>query len=241
MEGKTLYIFIDESGDFVFSNKGTNYFILTAVSTFNPLEKREEMMKVRYELLSDGFDLEYFHATEDKQVVRDKVYATLKNITNLEVDSVIAEKRKANFTLYHDLVIDPKRTSGFNIKRINVEEKFYKQICETLLQYVLHRYINLRSSVSVSKIVVIMDQCLTTKKREFVTKAIKTYIKNKFGLVPYTYFHSTKSDINSQIADYCCWAMKQKWDDKEMRPFNEIKSSVKSEFDIFKTGTHFYY
>jgi hypothetical protein len=81
-----------------------------------------------------------------------------------------------------------------------------------------------------------MDQCLTTKKRAFVTKAIKTYIKNKFGLVPYTYFHSTKSDINSQIADYFCWAIKQKWDDKEIRPFNEIKTSVKSEFDIFKRG-----
>lgn len=237
----TLYIFIDESGDFVFSKKGTNYFILTAVSTLNPLEKRDTIMEVRYELLRDGFELEYFHATEDKQAVRDKVYATLKTIPNLEVDSVIAEKRKANFALYHDLVIDPKNTGGFKIKKIDVQEKFYKQVCETLIQYVLHRYINLRSNVSISKIVVIMDQCLTTKKRAFVTKAIKTYIKNKFGLVPYTYFHSTKSDINSQIADYFCWAIKQKWDDKEIRPFNEIKTSVKSEFDIFKTGTNFYY
>lgn len=39
---KTLYLFIDESGNFDFSPKGTKYFVLTALATFDPLMKREE-------------------------------------------------------------------------------------------------------------------------------------------------------------------------------------------------------
>lgn len=62
-----------------------------------------------------------------------------------------------------------------------------------------------------------------------------------YDLVPYINFHSTKSDINSQIADYCCWAIKKKWDDDELRPYNEIKHCVKSQFDIFSKGTRKYY
>lgn len=237
---KTLYIFIDESGDFTFSINGSKYFFLTAISTLNPLKARDVVLRARYELLRDGVDLEYFHATEDTQLVRDKFYSEIKNLTDYEIDSVIAEKRKAGFALYEEIGIDKKR-KGSIFKKTNVEEKFYKQICETLLQYVSHRYIKIRSSLNITKIVVLLDQALPNKKREFVTKSVKTYIKNKFNMVPYMYFHSTKSDINSQIADYCCWAIKKKWTDSELRPYNEIKGNLKSEFDIFQTGTRFFY
>jgi len=33
----TLYIFLDESGNFDFSPKGTKYFVLSAVSTLDPV------------------------------------------------------------------------------------------------------------------------------------------------------------------------------------------------------------
>lgn len=237
---KILYIFIDESGDFTFSQKGSNFFILTSVSTLEPIKSRDVILKTRYKLLSDGQDLEYFHATEDIQKVRDLFYENLKHIDGFEIDSVVAEKRKANTALYEELTIDARKR-GWNIKKNDVEERFYKQLCETLLQYVIHRYINIRSRLEVKKIIVILDNCVVKRKREYVTKYIKQYTKEKFGLVPYIYFHQTKSDVNCQIADYCCWAIKKKWDDKEIRPYEEIKDNIKSEFDIFRNGTkHFY-
>jgi hypothetical protein len=236
----TLYIFIDESGDFVFSKKGSDYFILTAISSLNPLKSRDVVLRARYELLRDGIDLEYFHATEDPQGVRDKFYSKIQSLTDYEIDSVIAEKRKANFTLYEEISFQTQE-KGYKFRTTAVEEKFYKQICETLLQYVTHRFIKIRNHLNITKIIVVMDQCVTKRKREYITKSVKTYIKDKFGIVPYVYFHSTKSDVNSQVADYCCWAIKKKWADKEMRPYEEVRSKIKSEFDIFAKGSTTYY
>jgi hypothetical protein len=242
MNNKTLYIFIDESGDLTFSKKGSPHFILTAFSTLKPLAGRGAILQARYDLLKSGEDVEYFHATEDAQIIRDRFYEAIKTLSGYEIDAVIAEKRKANLSLHTEIIASSSPTGiGLRFNKIKVEEKFYKQICETLLQYIICRYIKLRSSLEINKIIVVMDQVLPNRKREFVTKAIKTYIKDNFGLVPYMYFHSTKADINSQISDYCCWAFKKKWSDNEIRPYNEIKNNIKSEFDIFERGTTFYY
>jgi hypothetical protein len=240
MDKKSLYIFIDESGDLTFSKKGTPFFILTAVSTLNPLVGRGAIIGARYNLLNEGSDVEYFHATENAQSIRDKFYEVIKPLSDFEIDAVIAEKRKANLTL-HTEITATSTDKGMHFKKIKVEERFYKQVCETLLQYIVCRYVKHKSSLNINKIVVVMDQVLHNRKREFVTKAIKTYVKDKFGLVPYMYFHSTKADINSQISDYCCWAIKKKWSDKEIRPYDEIKKNIKSEFDIFERGTTYYY
>ncbi len=51
-----------------------------------------------------------------------------------------------------------------------------------------------------------------------------------------------KSDINCQGCDYCCWAILfAKWFRNEMRPYDEIKSRIVSEFDLFKKGSIQYY
>ena len=94
MDGKTPYIFIDESGNFDFTPTGTKYFVMTAVSTTQPLKARDQFMKLRYEFLCDGTDQEYFHATEDKQAVRDAVFKTIKSLDDFEIDCVIAQKKK---------------------------------------------------------------------------------------------------------------------------------------------------
>lgn len=78
---KTLFLFIDESGNFDFSHKGTKYFVLSCLSTFYPIDEREKLIKLRYDLLSSGINQEYFHATEDAQSTRDQVF---KLITSLD-------------------------------------------------------------------------------------------------------------------------------------------------------------
>src|SRR3990167_2330869 len=100
---KTLYIFIDESGNFDFSQTGTKFFILTALSTVNPFDIGSPLLKLRYELLpnySCGSSMEEFgpfHASEDAQAVRNNVFAVLvKNDNQMRIDSVIAQKNKAN-------------------------------------------------------------------------------------------------------------------------------------------------
>jgi hypothetical protein len=99
-----LYLFIDESGNFDFSAKGSRYFILTGVTTNNPAEGAHRLLEWRHHVLScDGETLKskrprdctHFHCTEDAQYTRDGVF---KIIETLSVDaySVIVQKNKTH-------------------------------------------------------------------------------------------------------------------------------------------------
>ena len=226
---RTLFIFIDESGNFDFSSKGTKYFILSAVSTLNPLGK-ERLEEMKYDLMKNGTNLEYFHATEDKQVVRNKVYSFIENLKDIEIDSVIAQKNKTNPSLY----ISEKK------KKPKKGEKLYTLALQTLLQYIFRRYNN---SAKVDRVVIVLSSIFDVNKRELIKKTIKIYLKQIFSNPFYLYFHQNRSDKNTQIADYCCWAIYKKWTDGEIRPYSVVNkgNKIKSEFDIFKTGKTVYY
>jgi len=226
---RTLFIFIDESGNFDFSPKGTKYFILSAVSTLNPLGK-EKLEEIKYDLMKNGTNLEYFHATEDKQVVRNKVYSFIENLKDIEIDSVIAQKNKTNPSLY----VSTKK------KKPKKGEKLYTLALQTLLQYIFRRYNN---SAEVDQVVIVLSSIFDLNKRELIKKTIKIYLKQIFSNPFYLYFHQNRSDKNTQIADYCCWAIYKKWTDGEIRPYSAVNkgNKIKSEFDIFKTGKTIYY
>src|SRR6266567_5675671 len=99
---KTLYIFVDESGNFDFSPSGTKYFMLTLLSTIEPSRIGTYLMKLRYLLLPNyacGARMEergYFHASEDEQKVRNHIFEGLVKQTRVRIDAVIAQKNKAN-------------------------------------------------------------------------------------------------------------------------------------------------
>jgi len=226
---KSLFIFIDESGNFDFSPKGTKYFILSAVSTLNPLGK-ERLEEIKYDLMKNGTNLEYFHATEDRQVVRNQVYDFIENLENIEIDSVIVQKNKTNPSLY----ISEKK------KKSKKGAMLYTIALHTLLQYIFCRYGN---SAKVDRVVIVLSSIFDVSKRELIKKTIKIYLKRIFSNPFYLYFHQNRSDKNTQIADYCCWAIYKKWTDEEIRPYNAVNkgNKIKSEFDIFKTGKTIYY
>jgi len=226
---RTLFIFIDESGGFDFSPKGTKYFVLSAVSTLSPLGK-ERLEEIKYDLMKNGNDLEYFHAAEDKQVVRNQVYDFIENLENIEIDSVIVQKNKTNPSLY----ISEKK------KKSKKGTKLYTIALRTLLRYIFCRY---DISAKVDQVVIVLSSIFDVNKRELIKKIIKIYLKQIFSNPFYLYFHQNRSDKNTQIADYCCWAIYKKWTDGEIRPYNAVNkgNKIKSEFDIFKTGETIYY
>jgi len=115
---KTLYLFIDESGNFDFSPNGTKYFVLTVLSTISPHDIGSPLLKLRYDLLpnySCGPKMEeqgYFHATEDMQAVRNNVFAIISDESHsIRVDSVVAQKNKAA-TVFHKDQLHFFRTLG---------------------------------------------------------------------------------------------------------------------------------
>jgi hypothetical protein len=87
-------ILIDEGGNFDFSPKGTSYFIMTAVSKSFSYSEHAELAELKYDLLSEQrLLLAGFHASEDRQVVRNQVFRIIQeHLHHHRIYAVIYEK-----------------------------------------------------------------------------------------------------------------------------------------------------
>lgn len=214
-----IFIFFDESGNLDFSPTGTPYYFFGALTTRAPMRLSRPMSDLRYDLIGGGLEIEAFHATEDRQTLRDRVFDTLITVGELEYDCVVIEKRKLNPTLHSP-------------------EKFYPQFANYLLQYIFNRY----KANPEERIVVITDQIPVNKKRKAVERAFLTYIKSNLGGRPYTVLHHrSASHSGLQAADYLNWAIHRKWTYRDFRSYNPIRHFIQSEFDILAEGEENFY
>lgn len=210
-----LYVFIDVSGNYDFSPAGTMSIVITSTlcSDINPGVL--ELHAVKHEVIDQGIDIEYFHAAEDRQPVRDRVFNVISGLTHLRIDSIIVEKSK----------VDP------NLRPLN---RLYPTMVEYLLQYPFDpRGIDV---TRFDKVLIFMDrESARAREKEALTKAVKLSLARHLRGVPYTLsMHSSASHPYLQIVDYCSWAVYVKWERGEIRPFNQIQTLVKSEFLIYQ-------
>ena len=216
-----LYLFLDEAGNFDFSPGGTKYFVLSAVSKERPFRAYQEMTELKYDKIEAGASIEYFHASEDSQNIRNHVFDIIRrNLANIRIDSIIVEKRK----------IGPA---------LRPEEHFYPRMLGYLIKYIINGY----QLDRYKEVIVFTDQIPVRKKRNAIEKAAKTTLSE---LLPQSVryrvlHHDSKSNMDLQIIDYCNWAIYRKWDAGDERSYQIIKPAVSSEFDFCRTGTTFYY
>jgi hypothetical protein len=220
-----MYLLLDESGDWNFNRKGSEYLVFTCLNIREPLSLSQELEKLKYSLIVEGYNISYFHASEDKQYVRNQVYNVIKKPElDYEVDVVYFEKNKTNPSLYRD----PS------------EPKLYLKVYDVLLKYVFNR-------CEVKNITILTDEFPHKKWREYIEKGLKISIRAHFKKeTKFTILHHpSKTNFCLQTADYFSWAIYRKlgnWGDKEDRPYNEIKHKVVSNFDLFSysNGTTYY-
>lgn len=223
---KTLYIFVDESGNFDFSPSGTKYFILTVLSTTKPFDIGAPLLKLRYELLPNyacGSSMEeigHFHASEDAQAVRNQVFSILtQQDGEVRADSVIAQKNRTHPALQKQPV------------------QFYTRLGEAALKYALNRAV----WQEYEHVVLVFSSLFDRRKRGFLKQAFKSLIK-QHAKVPFSlYFHDSKFDFCNQAVDYFGWAIYRKWESSDGRSFDLMRSVIKSEFPIFEKGERDYY
>jgi hypothetical protein len=205
----TLFLFFDESGNLDFSNTGTRFYTFGCLGTKQPSALLHPLADLRYELLAEGVELESFHASEDRQVVRDKVFRILQTAEGFEFDSIIIDKRKVPPGLYPI-------------------EKFYPFFAGYLLNEVLKRY------TDAEKIVLVTDRIPLARKREAVSKGFKQYIRAALGDRPFTLVHqNTAAHMCLQAADYFMWAVYKKWSSEERRPYVAVERMIRSETRIY--------
>jgi hypothetical protein len=221
MPDRFLYIFLDEAGNFDFSSTGTRYFLLGAVTKERPFNAYKELTELKYDLAEMGTGLEYFHACENPQPVRTRVFDIIRrNLAGVRVDALVVEKRKTGPAL-------------------QAEEVFYPRMLGYLLKYILGGH-----DLSLFKeVIVFTDIIPIQRKRSAVEKAIKTTLSTMLpGSAHYRLLHhASKSNSDLQIADYCTWAIYRKWQMGDGRSYQHIQPAVISEFDIFAGGTTYYY
>ena len=221
MSSQYLYVFLDEAGDFNFSVTGTKFFTFTTITKTRPFPWDTPLISLKYDLIEVGLDIEYFHAAEDRQAVRDKVFTIIgNNLENLRIDSLVIEKRKTGTAL-------------------QVLEKFYPRMIGYLLRYVLDP----KNLKDFSEVIVITDSIPVSRKREAVEKAVKQTLSKMLptGTKYRVLHHASKSCVGLQIADYCNWAIFRKLERQDLRSYELIRSGIRSEFDIFRPGMKYYY
>ena len=69
-----LYVFLDEAGNLSFAPNGTRHFLLTSIAKERPFDIYKPLADLKYDLMEAGLEIEYFHASEDAQQVRDRVF-----------------------------------------------------------------------------------------------------------------------------------------------------------------------
>jgi len=213
-----LYIFIDVSGNYDFSSTGTKFIVLTSILCTDICSGILELYRLKHHMIDKGIDIEYFHASEDRQAVRDEVFNIIAELKNLRIDSVVVEKSKTA----------PK------IRPLKI---FYPKMIEYLLKYPFDP-----QGVDISsydKVFLFMDrEGSKTSERKALIKAIKMSLARHLEKVPYVIcMHSSPSHYYLQIVDYCSWAIYVKHERGEHRPYNKIRNLISSEFPIFEDGT----
>lgn len=211
------YLFLDESGNSDFSVNGTRYFILTSVCIQRPFPWVSSLDSFKYDCLENGLDIERFHCTTDKWWVRNKVFDIIGNcLSFLRIDSLIVEKPKTGCALQKDI-------------------RFYPEMMGYLLKYVL--------KYEKSDDIIISDRIPMKRKRSAIEKGVQNALATMLPLVTKyrILHHESRSHYGLQVADYCCWAIYQKWARGDMTCYDRIRGAMRSEFDIFRLGTTYHY
>ncbi len=219
LKPKTAYMYFDEAGNFDFSPSGSRYFIMVAVVSRRPFSPHGELLDIKYSCLEADLDISRFHATEDKQWVRDKVFAAIaRHLDDIEIYAVVIRKNRANPTLRE-------------------ERRLYPLVFDWLTKFACPRSLR-----DVTEVVAVTDRIPVAKKQGEVKQALKSSLKKHIGSRRFSlYHHDSIGDLNLQIADYICWAIQRKWERNDDRSYVHIERAIRGEGDLFASGTVEYY
>lgn len=228
-----LYIFVDESGDVDFSQKGSKYYMFSFLAKKRPFKLHETIASYRYALLErnlkvkgdkERLDIERFHACEDNSFVRKRIFELIGSFETeaIQIYSYILEKSK----------VDPKKASK--------KASFYSEN----LKYAITRLLD---KIQINQNFIIITDSLAVKedkKKQIgaIKSGIKEYLRSKNLNVRYDIFHhSSASSVNLQIVDYINWAIFRKYERGDTEFYEKISKYLLDEEDMTRDREERYY
>lgn len=203
----TLHIHLDESGNFVFSAKGTRYYIFTVAWTYDPAPLAADLTALRFGLLKQGhgLDLCCFHACDDPKPRRDAVIAMIRNKSGWNFASIVIEKKRVNPTLH-------------------APEEFYPKFLTMVLNFVLRG----RVKPNTNQVLIYTDTLpFPRKQAAAVEAAIKKSCRQELSQIPFHILHHRiESNAWIQVADYCCWSIYRKWENGDTEAYDLLYAKL---------------
>lgn len=205
-----VYLFFDESGNLDFGPNGSRYFCVGTLATREPAALERALGALRYELLAEGVELEAFHATDDRQAVRDRVFAALTAAGGFDVDALVVDKARVPAALRD-------------------EARFYPECAERLLAPVFARSFAAHRDPG-ERVVVVTDRLPLKRTKQAVEKAFKLFIRRRLGARPFSVLHhASAAHAGLQAADYALWAVYRKWQGGDERSYALVAPFLRSE------------
>jgi uncharacterized protein DUF3800 len=212
-----LFAFLDESGHYHYTHEHGNYLVFAAVITADPMLFTTEFAALKYELLAQGQCLPRFHACEDAQAVRNRVFALLAASPHYAVHSIIVRKNRVNPSLYKYGV--------------------YSIAYRTMLKYLIWKR-------QIDRVHIIVDMVPDKSQQVALKENLKKRADEVLvpAGIPFTIdHHDSTAHALLQAADYCAWAIYKKWHSKDVRSYEHIKARIRNEFDLYAQGDQVYY
>jgi hypothetical protein len=219
-----VYLLADEAGNFDFRRRAgaTSYFVLCTIrldeSSVGGISAR--CLELRRELAWQGIALDStFHATTDKQLVRDEVFRLIAR-ESFRIDATILEKCK---TVPH-LQRDPDR--------------FYKTAWHFHFKFVRPKIAGARD-----ELLVVAASLGTKKKKRALRIGLEDVVwQSSRAPMCEVACWPAMSDPCLQLADYCTWAIQRKWESGGVddRSYNLIAPKIATEYELFRNGAPHY-
>jgi hypothetical protein len=220
----TVYVFADETGNFDFSlqRDASRYFGVGTIVLRDdqPAALSSSMAQLRRDLAWRGLGLDsFFHATTDRQRVRDEVFGLIANHEFI-FDATLLEKSKSRPHLRA------------------TDHDFYKYAWYYHFKTFARREITRGDSLFV-----VVTELGTKRSRSTFRQAVNDVLAQCVNhRVPHVFaFWPNSSDACLQVADYCTWAISRKYERNDLRSHGLIKEKIRSEYDLFATGSVHYY
>jgi hypothetical protein len=217
-----LFLFADEAGCFNFSrNPGASrYYIVCTIACGSCSQLGAALLDLRRELIWDKAAIgEYFHAHEDKQAIRDRVFSLLSK-HDFTIQATIMEKSKA-------------------LPRIRpTNHRFYQYGWFYHFQYAAPKILQ-----SVREMHITKASVGTHKGQVHFTNAVNDVVQQVIrGDIRWrTNFCRSIADPCLQAADYCTWAIQKKWERGDTRSYDLIKNKINHEPDMWAHGNVHHY
>lgn len=213
-------LYADEAGCFTFNrNQNVSRYFLVCTVLVEDDSLADEVLSLRRELAESGIGQtdDQFHATSDSEAKREAMFALLAK-KDLRVDATLLEKAKA-------------------LPRLRPMETFYKHAWYYHLKGIGPDIVGSDKEIGLH-----YASVGTQKKKQTFLSALNDVAQQCLpGIKTHSTFWPSNTDPCLQVADYCAWAIQRAWERGDSRRLDQIKSKVRTQYDLFRSGTIFHY